>query len=473
LWSVLKLAARAALWRTTSEPRLVGFPSLLGWAVALALVRITQQYALAGASPSFTPYGLNAIVAWLAIELAVAALFVPAAGRATALAAMVALSIFADVMLSMTQAITALIWPTAAADVTWHGRAGAFAGAAAIAVWWIVATVAVLLSVAPQNRLVAFGRIAALCLVLLAAGAVFPDAPVFVARDFDARNANLWEYMRARPAAPTQQSRSGPEQDSATQEDAARFEATQGDLLRAEVAHLVTGKKGATNVYAIGIDGWADQDVFIKELDGGLAVLSALLPIRDRTLRLVNHRETLESTPLATQKNFTAAVHAVGEAMDKSADVLVLIMTSHGERTGFALRLPSEVTSELTPREVAATLDQEGIKNRLVIVSACFSGIFVPPLANDDTIVLTASDAEHTSFGCAAEREWTYFGDAFFRQSLRPGTDLRRAFDNARVLISGWEIMDRAAPSNPQGHFGPALLDKLAPFFAPTASAKQ
>jgi hypothetical protein len=198
-----------------------------------------------------------------------------------------------------------------------------------------------------------------------------------------------------------------------------------------------------------------------------------LLPIRDRTLRLVNHRETLESTPLATQKNFTAAVHAVGEAMDKSADVLVLIMTSHGERTGFALRLPSEVTSELTPREVAATLDQEGIKNRLVIVSACFSGIFVPPLANDDTIVLTASDAEHTSFGCAAEREWTYFGDAFFRQSLRPGTDLRRAFDNARVLISGWELMDRAAPSHPQGHFGPALLDKLAPFFAPIASAKQ
>ncbi len=62
----------------------------------------------------------------------------------------------------------------------------------------------------------------------------------------------------------------------------------------------------------------------------------------------------------------------------------------------------------------------------------------MPALANDDTIVLTAADAKSTSFGCAPERDWTYFGDAFFKKhSLRPGADFRRAFDNARVLIQG------------------------------------
>jgi hypothetical protein len=90
----------------------------------------------------------------------------------------------------------------------------------------------------------------------------------------------------------------------------------------------------------------------------------------------------------------------------------------------------------------------------------------VAPLANDNTIVLTAADAAHTSFGCAAEREWTYFGDALFRESLRPGIDLKRAFDNARILIQGWEMMDQAPASNPQAHFGPALVEKLAPFFS-------
>ncbi len=257
------------------------------------------------------------------------------------------------------------------------------------------------------------------------------------------------------------------------QTEAAHFDQAQRGLLRAEIALLAPSKKDATDIYAVGIAGWADQDVFIKELDGGLAAIGAILPIKGRTLRLVNHRETLASLPLANQRNFAAAIRAVGAVMDKDKDVLLLLMTSHGEPSGFALRLPNEVNSELTPREVAGVLAKAGIKNRIVIVSACYSGIFVPPLANDDTIVLTASDAKHTSFGCAPGRDWTYFGDAFFRQSLRPGRDLKQAFDNARVLIHGWELMDRAPPSNPQGHFGPALVGKLEPFFHPPSGAGQ
>ncbi len=129
------------------------------------------------------------------------------------------------------------------------------------------------------------------------------------------------------------------------------------------------------------------------------------------------------------------------------------------------MQLPGSIT-ELTPRQVAAALDGDGIKNRVAIVSACYSGIFVPPLANDNTIVMTAADAHHSSFGCAPERDWTYFGDAFFRQSLHPGADFKNAFDHARVLIHGWEMIDGAVPSNPQGSFGSALVGKLAPFFA-------
>ena len=92
----------------------------------------------------------------------------------------------------------------------------------------------------------------------------------------------------------------------------------------------------------------------------------------------------------------------------------------------------------------------------------------MPSLQNDNTIVMTAADAKNTSFGCAPERDWTYFGDAFFRQSLRPGADFENAFNHARLLIQGWELMDRAHPSNPQGSFGPAIVEKLAPYFAAT-----
>jgi hypothetical protein len=302
-------------------------------------------------------------------------------------------------------------------------------------------------------QLATLGRVA----LLAAAFLWVPCAPELFPRD--------GEYLNARALA---RDRSG-----ASDSEAERFEHSQHALLQAAVARLAPTNKRTTNIYAVGIAGWADQDVFIKELDGGLAAVDRILPIRNRTLRLVNRPETVTTVPLANQRNFAAAVHAVGAAMDKQGDVLLLLMTSHGNRRGFVLQLPNTATSELTPQDVAGTLDKEGIKNRLVIVSACFSGIFVPPLANDSTIVLTAADAGHASFGCAAEREWTYFGDAFFRQSVRPGIDLRRAFDNARTLIHGWEMLDRAPPSNPQGHFGPALIGKLAPFFTSAPSAGQ
>jgi hypothetical protein len=126
----------------------------------------------------------------------------------------------------------------------------------------------------------------------------------------------------------------------------------------------------------------------------------------------------------------------------------------------------------LSPREVAAVLDKEGIKNRVVIVSACYSGVYVKPLANENTIVLTAADAKNTSFGCADGREWTYFGDALFSHSLKPGVDFQQAYKNARKLIAGWEKRDRYKPSNPQGYFGKALTQKLAPLFEAMANAQ-
>jgi len=464
--SVLALAGRASIWRITPEAPLVTLPSLLICAVALALLRVALQFAAAGTHSAFNPYGLNAIVAWLALDIAAAALLVKPPWRVSALAAMLTLLVPVEFMIGAAEIWSPLLSSGTSASAQWAGRVLPIAVPALASVWWIGAMVAVLLSFVPRRPYGALGRAAAMWAVLIAVSVLVPQVPAFLAPDYDLHNANLWEYLIARTSAPA----SGGET-AAT--DTLGAEPSQEALLQAAVGRLAPPQSGNASIYAIGIDGWAGQDVFLKELDGGLAVLGAVLPIGKRTLRLINHRETSESAPLANQRNFAAAVHALGKVMDKKEDVLVLLMTSHGTQSGFGLRLPDDVVTELTPEEVAGTLDKEGITNRFVIVSACYAGIFVPPLLNDNTIVLTASDAKNTSFGCAAERDWTYFGDAFFRQSLRRGWTLQHAFENARVLISGWELMDRAPPSNPQGHFGAALTDKLAPFFALPAAANQ
>jgi hypothetical protein len=305
-----------------------------------------------------------------------------------------------------------------------------------------------------QSLLKFVARVIALSTTLLIGEA----SVLFVAPSFDAP-AFIWSQS----AHAKDPARPAPDRDPEIA--TARLQDLQPTLLQAAFSRLAPQRKGTTDIYAIGLAGWWGQDVFVKEVDGALAVLERSLPIKGRMLRLINNAETVQKAPLATRRNLAAALHAVGQAMDKSEDVLLLFMTSHGGMGGLGLQLPGGVAAVLRAHEVKAALDSEGIRNRIVIVSACYGGVFVTPLANDDSIVLTAADARSTSFGCAAGREWTYFGDALFKQSLQPGTDFQHAFDHARILIRGWEMLDRVPPSNPQGHFGPALVTKLDPLF--------
>jgi hypothetical protein len=174
-------------------------------------------------------------------------------------------------------------------------------------------------------KLATLGRVAALAAAFIVLDVWGLAAPAYFSGD--GGNFNAQALARDRTTAP--------------ENEAARLEQSQQALLRAEVARIGPPNKGATNVYAIGIAGWANQDVFIRELDGGLAVFDRILPTRNHTVRLVNGRDTGKTLPLASQRNFAAAVHAVGAAMDKNADVLLLLMTSHGDRRGFLLRLPT------------------------------------------------------------------------------------------------------------------------------------
>jgi peptidase C13-like protein len=459
VWGVVRLAMRAAIWRRTFDPPLVGLVSLLAFAALVAAVRAALQLVEAGAWQAFNPYGLNAVIAWIALELAIAALFVRPAARTTALAAMFVLSVIVDIAMTAISIGMPLVAQAAGQPALINDAVVAGVTYTLLFAWWVGAMTAIVGSLEQQSGWRLIGRIAGLWLALFAANVAIPHTPVFVPPDFDPRNANWWETVYAAHRA------EGKPRTGQGAGQIAQIEKAQPRLLQEQLTHLAPSRQGETEIYSLAVAGWADQDVFVKELDGALEAIGSVLPIKGRTVRLINRRDTVNTIPLANVSNFGAAVHAIAAVMDKDNDVFILVMTSHGEQTGFALQLPGGV-AELTPQQVAAALDGEGIKNRVVIVSACYAGIFVPPLANDNTIVLTAADAKHTSFGCAPERDWTYFGDAFFHQSLHPGADFENAFDHARVLIHGWEMMDHATPSNPQGSFGRALVAKLAPFFA-------
>jgi hypothetical protein len=85
----------------------------------------------------------------------------------------------------------------------------------------------------------------------------------------------------------------------------------------------------------------------------------------------------------------------------------------------------------------------------VVVISACYSGVFIPRLANPNVLVITAADADHSSFGCQDKAKWTYFGDAFFNVALRQAKNLTGAFSVARALVHRRELREHFEPSNP------------------------
>src|SRR5262245_65193427 len=58
------------------------------------------------------------------------------------------------------------------------------------------------------------------------------------------------------------------------------------------------------------------------------------------------------------------------------------------------------LTQTLTPYKLADMLAWTGVRHQVVVISACYSGVFIPRLANPNMLVITAADGNHQSFGC-------------------------------------------------------------------------
>ena len=84
-----------------------------------------------------------------------------------------------------------------------------------------------------------------------------------------------------------------------------------------------------------------------------------------------------------------------------------------------------------------------------------------PALANPDTAILTAAASTRTSFGCAAENDWTFFGDALISRALRQPVGLDEAARMAGRSVAEWEAKARFFASLPQVSIGARVKDWL------------
>lgn len=235
----------------------------------------------------------------------------------------------------------------------------------------------------------------------------------------------------------------------------------QPQLLERALAQLRPSRPGQPELFFVGFAGYGGQAVFKREVLAVRTLFDERFRTKGRSLVLINHASTLADTPLANGTNLERALQHIGGLMNKDDDVLFLFLTSHGQKRLLAVEMPGFGFNDLTPDGLRRILDRSGIKNLVVVVSACHSGSFVPALADATTLVITAAHADRTSFGCEDKREWTYFGDAFFNHALRRERSFERAFQRASELIARWEMSEKLERSLPQMAGGEALRSRL------------
>ena len=195
------------------------------------------------------------------------------------------------------------------------------------------------------------------------------------------------------------------------------------------------------SVVSFGLFG--DQGVFRSEATGAARVVAGRFGGAP-----INVQYNSKNGGGATIEGLAMSLQAAANGMDANNDILFLILTSHGSRAGLAVKA-GRLTQTLTPSNLAYMLARTSMRHKVVVISACYSGIFIPRLANPDTLVITAADADHPSFGCRDKAKWTYFGDAFFNVALRQAKNLKEAFGIARTLVRKRELREHFEPSNP------------------------
>lgn len=238
----------------------------------------------------------------------------------------------------------------------------------------------------------------------------------------------------------------------------------QQALWQQQVQALAPERPGVVDVYGLVFAPYADENVFRRESTMVSSLLQERFDAQGRVLHLLNHAETADTHAWATPENLQRAITALAARMDREHDLLVVYLTSHGARDHAlaASHWPLQV-APATPEMLRAALDAAGIRNRVIAVSACYSGGWIDPLATDSTLIMTAADATHTSYGCGRLSELTFFGRAVFHEQLRQTHSFTEAFAKAVPLIQQREVEAGKADgfSNPQIRVGKQITPVL------------
>ncbi len=152
----------------------------------------------------------------------------------------------------------------------------------------------------------------------------------------------------------------------------------------------------------------------------------------------------------------TQAFAAIGAGSSAAPGGCLLYFTSHGSPEGLVMG----GEGILNPAQLDGLVDHWcGTRPTVVVVSACFSGGFIPALAAPNRLVMTAARPDRTSFGCAAGATYPVF-DGCVLESLPDADDFIHLASLTRRCVSTRENQEGFwPPSEPLTAVGNAVED--------------
>jgi hypothetical protein len=236
----------------------------------------------------------------------------------------------------------------------------------------------------------------------------------------------------------------------------------QAPRLDLALSRLLPQRPGEIDLYVLALAGDGSENVFRNEVGYVRELAERRFGAAGRVLSLVNHPQTLGDAPIASVSNLRRALLGLAEVMDPAEDLLWLFLTTHGsEDHQLYLGLDPLPLDWLDPVTLRQALDTAGFEWRIVVISACYSGGFVDALRDQRTLLITAARADRPSFGCGAQSEITWFGQAFLAEALNQTFDFGEAFRVARGRVRERERAQGERPSYPQIALGQAIAPRL------------
>jgi hypothetical protein len=250
------------------------------------------------------------------------------------------------------------------------------------------------------------------------------------------------------------------------QDDLAPADPLDPPQLAAALGALAPQRPGVSDLYVVGFAGDGGDPVFRNEVLYLRDLFARRFDSAGHTLALVNAPDNLGDAryaPLATYDNLYDGLARVGALMDRDEDILLLFASTHGtEDHALYVDAGPFGYDYITPEDLRQALDDAGIKHRVIVLSACYSGGFIPRLRSADTLVITAARADRPSFGCGNTSNATYFGQAWLIDAMNLTDDFVEAYRLASGAITARERAEGELPSLPQLSQGKRIGATLA-----------